>query len=500
MSRNRSLHLSVLFLVCASWACEKVPLTSPTGSTIALSTNSNIVPVNGSAEVTATVTESAGTAVQNGTTVIFTSDFGRMDPAEAKTQNGRATVRFVASGQSGTVKVNAYSGAASTSSGATSGALTLLVGGAAAGRITVRAEPPTIPQAGGTTQIFASVADTNGNPLSGAPVTFTIGGASGTGVLGSPSTVTDARGQAQTSLTTNQTTTVTATVATTTTSSVTANVVVSALPAPTVTITSCTPSPAVGVAVNCTVTPVPAGGAAIQNVTVSWGDGTGEQPYGNITGATVVSHTYASPSTYTITASATDLNSQRGTAVATVVVTRSIPSITITGPTTGTVGTSVSFQVTPPASTSSVPTSNVSLDFGDGTTRNLGAITASTSVNKTYSSAGNYIVSATVTDNAGTRNTTSTSILISGSAGPGVSLSQTGTLSGGCGSFTLTLTPIAGTTIQSGSVKLDRTGGDVHTGTGSTTFAACTLLVNDVLTARYTDSNGKSATTQLLVK
>lgn len=416
MSRFRLLHVLVLLVVCASWACEKVPLTSPTGSTISLSTNSNIVPINGSVDITATVTESAGTAVQNGTTVIFTSDFGRLDPAEAKTQNGRATVKFVASGQSGTVKVNAFSGAASTSSGTTSGALTLLVGGAAAGRMTVRAEPPNIPQAGGTVQVFANVTDTNGNALAGAPVTFTIGGTTGTGILGAASVVTDANGQAQTSLTTNQTTTVTAAVATATTTAVTANVVVNALAAPTVAI-SCTngTTAAVGVGVNCTITPTAAsGGSAIQNVTINWGDGTGEQPVGNVTGATAVSHSYSSPGTYTATASATDLNGQRGTGVATIVVQRLLPTVSLTmSASTTTAGSTVTGTVTATAATGGAPIQNVRVVQG-GTEVFSG--TGGGAFARQLTSAGTYTFQATATDTAGNQGVTTAVVVVTARA------------------------------------------------------------------------------------
>ncbi len=506
MSRFRPLHLLVLLGVCASWACDKVPLTSPTGSTISLSTNSNIVPINGSVQITATVTESAGTAVQNGTTVVFTSDFGRMDPAEARTQNGRATVRFVASGQSGTVKVNAFSGAASTSGGTTSGALTLLVGGAAAGRIVVRAEPPTIPQGGGTVQIFANVVDTNGNALVGAPVSFTIGGTTGTGILGSATVVTDASGQAQTTLTTTQTTVVTASVTTNTATAVTpATVTVSVLPAPTPTLTCTAPTAgfSVGVAVNCTINPtgLSTGGAAIRNVTVNWGDGSGEQPQGNVTTATTISHTYSSPSIYTVTASATDINGQRGTAVATVVVQRILPALTLTVPTTGTVGVAVAMSVAPTA-TQAQPITSVVIDFGDGTTRTLGSLSSAQGFTKTYGSQGGYTVTATGTDASGQQGSTSSAIVISRGASPTVTLASNTTpiVRNQPASFVVTATPATGGPPIS-SVTVTMTDGTVlYSGTASATFVYTFLGSGPtVLTARTTDAAGSVGQFQLAV-
>jgi len=498
VSRFRPLHVLVLLVVCASWACEKVPLTSPTGSTISLSTNSNIVPVNGSVDITATVTESAGTAVQNGTTVIFTSDFGRMDPAEAKTQNGRATVKFMASGQSGTVKVNAFSGAASTSGGTTSGALTLLVGGAAAGRMTVRAEPPNIPQTGGTVQVFANVTDTNGNALAGAPVTFTIGGTgTGTGILSASTAITDSNGNAQTTLTTTQTAAVTAAVATATTTAVTATVTVNVLAAPNVTLACPTTTQQVGVAVSCTITPsVTAGSAAIRNVTVNWGDGTGEQPVGNVTGATTLSHTYSSPNTYTVTASATDLNGQRGTGSSSVTVQRINPTVTITGPATGTTGVPVTFTVTPPTNPLQ-PITNVTVDFGDGTSRNLGVITGITSFTKTFGSEGGFTVTATATDASGGRGSSSTGIVVSTSS-PAVTLTgpTTATLNTTTGSFTVGATASTGTTIRS-VVVVDLDNGDrelYRATTGGTFTTQFNATGNHRLEARVTDSTGTVST------
>lgn len=498
MSSFRLLHLLVLLSVCSSWACEKVPLTSPTGSTISLSTNSNIVPINGSVEVTATVLESSGTAVQNGTTVVFTSDFGHMDPAEAQTQNGRAKVRFVAGAQSGTVKVNAFSGGATTSGGTTSGALTLLVGGAAAGRLTLRAEPPNIPQTGGTVQIIANVTDTNGNALAGAPVTFTVGSTgTGTGILSNPSTVTDQTGNARTALTTTQTAIVTATVATATATAVTATVTVNVLAAPSVTLGCPTVTQQAGVAVSCTITPtVATGGASIQSVSINWGDGTGETPVGNVTGATTVSHVYNSPGTYTATASATDLNSQRGTGSAAIVVQRVNPTITISGPATGTTGVPVTFTVTPPTSPPQ-PITNVTVDFGDGTSRNLGAITGATSFTKTFGSEGGYTVTATATDASGGRGSSSTGIVVT-TSNPGATLTGPATLAiNTSGTFTVGATAnTVGTTIRS-VVVVDLDNGDrelYRATTGGTFSASFNATGNHRLEARVTDSAGSTST------
>ena len=533
MSRSNRLHLwlhqsvralrrndavrtfTVAFTVIAAVvaiSCDRVPLTSPTGSTILLSTSTNIVPIDGSAEITATVTESAGTAVQNGTTVVFRADLGRMDPAESQTVNGRAVSRYFASGQSGVVKINAYSGAAATGGSTTSGnsstapgaPLTILVGGAAASRISVRAEPPNIPQTGGTIQIFANVADVNGSPVNGAPVAFTIGGTgtTGAGILGSPSTTTNASGVAQTSLTTNQTTTVTATVSTAgATAAVTANVVITALAAPTVAITGCTATQSVGVAVNCTITPTFAtGGAAIRNLTINWGDGSGEQPLGG-TSATSASKVYTSAGTYTMTASATDLNSQRGSASFTFVVNRILPTVTIAASaTSGSVGAPITFTVTP-APNPPQPITNVTVDFGDGSTRDLGAISSATTIAKAYNSEGTFNVVATVTDQSGQRGNGATQVVITRSAPPTVTLVNASPQGLVNKTFTVTAsTTGAGITIRSVVVTRSNGGTEVYRASSGGTFVTTTVVAGEVLTATVTDSTGTTAIAQLVVQ
>src|SRR4029450_11540077 len=106
------IRLFLAFAVCAAVGCEKVPLLAPTESTLTIQINTTTVPIHGTAEVLATVTEQAGTPVHNGTTVTFTASFGTMDPAEARTEGGIARSTFRAGVQSGTAKVGAFSGAA----------------------------------------------------------------------------------------------------------------------------------------------------------------------------------------------------------------------------------------------------------------------------------------------------------------------------------------------------------------------------------------------------
>ena len=57
-------------------ACDKVPLLAPTESTLNLAISTTTLPVNGTAQVVATVIEPAGTPVHNGTMVTFIGSLG----------------------------------------------------------------------------------------------------------------------------------------------------------------------------------------------------------------------------------------------------------------------------------------------------------------------------------------------------------------------------------------------------------------------------------------
>jgi hypothetical protein len=129
---KRSLAgLAALGLIAAlslAIACDKVPLLAPSGSVISVFAAANTVPLNGDIEIVANVIENgttsttptnpgtgtpgtgttgttsttsagAGTPVQNGTLVSFTTTIGRIEPSEARTSNGQVRVRFFAGNQ-----------------------------------------------------------------------------------------------------------------------------------------------------------------------------------------------------------------------------------------------------------------------------------------------------------------------------------------------------------------------------------------------------------------
>src|SRR5688572_6045342 len=149
-------------------ACDKVPLTAPAGTEITLVASTNVLPINGSTDLVAVLIEAeggAGTPVHNGTLVNFTTSLGRIEPAEARTVNGRVTVALKADGRSGIATVTAFSGSATQT-------LEVRIGAAAADRVSVIATPSSVPPNGGIVTIIARVEDENGNALAGVPVSF----------------------------------------------------------------------------------------------------------------------------------------------------------------------------------------------------------------------------------------------------------------------------------------------------------------------------------------
>jgi hypothetical protein len=301
-------------------ACDKVPLLAPSGTVITLFPTANVVPVNGSIEIIATVIENgststppatpppgngdgtttpppgttttnspgAGTPVHNGTVVTFTTTLGRIEPTEARTQNGQVRVRFISAGQSGTATITAFSG------GASGKIENLRIGTAAAERVIITATPQALGCSGGTTQINARVEDTTGAGIASVPVQFTTT----TGQLNPATVNTGDGGVATTQLTTTREAEVTANVA-----GKTETVTVTLSPRTGLTITP--PEGNVSAGVSTTFTVNVSADANIGSVLLDFGDGT-VRNLGAISGSTPVPHTYDVEGTYTVTATAAD--------------------------------------------------------------------------------------------------------------------------------------------------------------------------------------------------
>ena len=382
--KTRWWLLPVLALA-ATVACDKVPLTSPTGSTITLSVNQTTVPINGTIEVIAAVIEAGGTAVHDGTSVTFTGGLGTFTPMEAQTVGGLARTFFKGT-TSGTVKIGAFSGAAKATE------VEIKVGTAAATTIGISATPSSVSQSGGTVTVAAQVFDTSGNPLPGITVTFSADA----GQLSAATAVSDASGVARTQLTTFQTSKVTATAG-----AATKDVTVTVTSAPTVTVTAPdtgtvdTPV-AITVAVTSGTSTAP---RQVQSLTVDFGDGTSETRT-NVTGSVAFTHIYNQARGYTITATAVDVSGNTGIASDAIVINRAIPSVTLTpSDSTPQVNQSIGFTIAATPGTGGPPIESL-VAFINGE-RVFSGSGSNGAFLHTFTTTGTYLVEVQATDAAG---------------------------------------------------------------------------------------------------
>jgi hypothetical protein len=370
--------LAMCLAAASATSCDKMPLAAPTDSTITLFANSTTVGLNGSIEITATVIESAGTPVQNGTVVTFTTTLGTIEPNEARTNNGKVTVKLLAGTRSGTAEVRAFSGGTSTGE-----PLTVTVGAAAAGKVELLANPTALPAAGGVVQLTALVSDASGNRLSGIPVSF----ATDAGVLAPSSVITDGNGEARATLSTTGKTRVTASVVGGSGSSLTATLDILVRIGPTVTISVPASSLVPGVPATFNVA-VTAGGAAVRSASIDFGDGARQAV--STSGTSTASHVYSSSGTYIVTAEATDTAGETATATASVSVQPVVVTVNMTvSPTTVVRGALAEFSAN--ATTTPAGTTIVSYEwtFGDGSL----ATTSGNATSHSYAAAGRYIAS-----------------------------------------------------------------------------------------------------------
>jgi hypothetical protein len=229
---TRSIRVLAGTAAIAAMAACDVVRQAPAGSTISLVASTNVLGVNGEAEVIALVVRSgsaapptpgqggntptpSGIVVNDGTLVTFSTTLGRLEPVEARTTNGQAIVKLIADGRSGTATITAISGAAS-------GTMDVKIGVAGATKLVLTANPQVLPAGGGTTSISARAEDAQGVGLSGVPVNFS----STTGVLSATSVLTNNLGIATTILETATAATVTAAMGAATGQSATINITV----------------------------------------------------------------------------------------------------------------------------------------------------------------------------------------------------------------------------------------------------------------------------------
>lgn len=372
--------LPVLFLA----ACDKAPLTAPTDSEVVLFASSTVVSLNGTVDITANVLEPGGIPVQNGTQVTFVTTLGTLEPSEARTQGGKATVRLRAGGTSGIARISAFTG------GASAEGLEVRVGASAATRIALSASPGSLPPSGGVTEILAVVSDDENRRLEGVPVNFSANA----GALRDTTVITDRNGEARTQLTATRETTVTATVG-----AVSQTLAVRVSSAPIISLTA--PSTSIGEGENVTFTvnvQVGANGDPIREAVINFGDGQ-VQSLGGLTGSRTVSHVYQRAGTYRVEVTVTDTGGVVERAATLITVQPRAIAVTLLASPSLTPRVNTPVQFTATATSASGNITGYAWSFGDGTSQ----FTTGPTTSHVYGSTGRKVVRVDVTNAAGQR-------------------------------------------------------------------------------------------------
>lgn len=160
---------------------------------------SSVPPGGGTVTVTALVLGAGGNRLSN-VPINFSTTAGNLSPTFATTdENGEARVELTTT-TTATVTARA---------GTVSGSTTVPVSGttnAPPARVTLSANPSSVPSSGGTVTLTATVLDANNNRLGNVAVTFSTTA----GTLSSTTVLTDANGEARSSLDTSTAASVTA--------------------------------------------------------------------------------------------------------------------------------------------------------------------------------------------------------------------------------------------------------------------------------------------------
>ena len=265
---------------------------------------------------------------------------------------------------------------------------------------------------------------------------------------------------------------------------------------PTVTISSVTPpSPTVGQPVTVSFTTSDPDGT-VNSISVDWGDGTTPDALAGT--ATSDIHTYTVACSCKVTITATDNSGSTGQATTTIttVVPVGVPTVTVNTPTpnpadTGTPVT-VSFTVS-----STVTVTGITVDWGDGTTADILAGTATSDMH-TYASTGTstshvFTITVTATNSAGPGTGQTTETI--NDRPPGVTISNVAPNPANTGQMvtvTFTTTDPDGTV---SSITVDWGDGptlDVIVGTATSDVHTYTAAGSFTITVTATDNSGST--------
>jgi adhesin/invasin len=140
--------------------------TPETKPVVLVSASPNNIPVQGTSEITVIARNADGSPVAAGQQVILTTTLGSLSPSRPTTRaDGTATSTLSAGAQAGTATITAIVGASDPKT-------TDVTIRDAPTAISVQANPATVPAGGGSTTLTAFVANAQGQPVQGAPVTF----------------------------------------------------------------------------------------------------------------------------------------------------------------------------------------------------------------------------------------------------------------------------------------------------------------------------------------
>ena len=199
-----------------------------------------------------------------------------------------------------------------------------------------------------------------------------------------------------------------------------------------------------------------------------------------------------------------------GTASGTVTVNVSVaPGLAITPPTAPPgVGLPANFTfVVTPATANGSAVRNVHVDWGDGSSRDLGAITGSSIQSHVYQDDGTFTVTATVTDAMGNSQTVSTSVTVIPVGPPTIIITPSVPGTGGTVNtvvtFTIQVTPPTGIIITSAAISFgdgqaQSLGGLTGTATISHPYDLAHRGANTV-TVSVVDSLGRTTTVQTTI-
>jgi len=285
----RVIPLFLTAAIAAGCSVEKETILAPTDAFMTLRSDVQFVAANATATISAELKKIDGTPAPDGTEIVIQASAGTLDQQKLRVKNGTATATFRAGATTGTVRITA-------SSGAINAELSLRVGSAPPGNLSIVPGATVLPAGGGETEVVATVSSSTGALVAGAPVSFSATA----GTVSASDVTTNERGEARTTLRTPSTATVSATVlglaaSTTVRVRIPAVVRVSASPS----------EPTVGQAVTVTVAVTADGSPLAGRLRLVFGDGQTKE-VGGIGGSHASSYTWTKEGGYNLSAEFTD--------------------------------------------------------------------------------------------------------------------------------------------------------------------------------------------------